>query len=224
MKLVPTKTIENFFTEDELNLINSYPEKYPESNGISYASEPWMDKDFIERKIFVFGNEERYDEPNRILREKIDKHFGKEVIIGGWHILTAYFPYRAHTDAVFGEYGIDDDNYGAWTLIIPLDDYDSHTILFDQYSHEAKKMPIHHWGYQPINQIDEETYQKYFTLEAKEVLSYMSIEQIFKWKRNTCFAASRYKYHGSDDFYGHGLPFKRGIIVWTAAPNNSTFS
>jgi len=221
MKLVETKTIENFFTDEELEYLRSFLDKYPESNGISYASEPWMDKDFIERKILAFNpEEERYKLAQEILRKKIDEHFGTNVIIGGWHILTAYWPYRAHTDAVFGEYGIDDNHYGAWTLIIPLDDYDSHTILFDQYSHEAKKMPIHHWGYEKIYKIDDETYQKYLTLEAKEVMEYFSIEQIYKWKKNVCFAASRYKYHGSDDFYNHGLPFKQGIIVWTALPNN----
>lgn len=220
-KLVPTKTIPNFFTEEELEIIESYPKKYPELNGKSMASEPWMDPNFVEREIFAFNDDSKYTKANNILRQKVNQHFGTDVIIGGWHILTAYFPYRAHGDAVYGEYGIDDYHYGAWTLIIPLDDYPSATILYNEHSFHTKFIPLWARGQPVKNAIDEETRLKYLTLEAKETVDKLSIEEIFHWKRNTCFAASRYKFHGSDDFYGHGVPFKRGIIVWTALPNDS---
>lgn len=221
-KLVPTKKIPNFFTEEEIVTINSYPKMYPEMNGKSYASEPWMDPSFVEREIFAFSDEPRYARANAIIRKKVDEHFGKDVIIGGWHILTAYFPYRAHGDAVYGEYGINDFNYGAWTLIIPLDNYPSATILYNEHSFHTKFIPQWREG-QPIkNAIDEETRLKYLTLEAPETVAKLSIEEIFHWERNVCFAASRYKFHGSDDFYNHGVPFKRGVIVWTALPNDST--
>lgn len=221
-KIVPTKIIENFFTEEEISIINSYPLKFPERNGKSPASESWMPKDFIEKEIFAFNDEPEYALANQILRKKIDKHFGTDVIIGGWHILTSYWPYRAHGDAVYGEYGIDDFNYGAWTLIIPLDDYPSSTIVFNEYSFHTKFLPLWCRNRPPKYAIDKEMQEKYLSLESQETVDRLSIEYIFNWKRNLCFAASRYKFHGSDNFYKNGVPFKRGIIVWTALPNDST--
>jgi hypothetical protein len=217
--IVPTKIIDNFFTDSEVNYLLSLLEKYPEQNGKTIGTDPQLPYDMLEREVLAFGDEPEFESAVAMMRQKIDRWFGPEVIIGGWHILTSYFPYRAHTDALFGEYGFDENNYAAWTLVIPLDDYDSHTILFDQYSFQTKLVPEYVKTHEPLDIIDEYTYNKYLSLEALESMRYFSIDSIYKWKKAKCFAASRYKFHASDNFINNGITMKRGIVVWTAAPN-----
>lgn len=217
MKLVTTQTIDDFFTVDELNYISALPDRYPEYTGLITGTEPGLPAGTIEREIFSFESE-TFNDVRAILRSKIDRHFGTHVSFGGSHILKSYVPYRAHTDAVYGEYGIDDKNYGAWTLIIPLDDYDSNTILFNEHSFETKYVPEYIKGKDPIYKINFDTRKKYLSHETPNNLNHFSIETIFPWKKNTCFAMSRYKFHGSDNFPINNLSFKRAVILWTFCP------
>lgn len=218
--IVPTKIIDDFFSQQEIDYLLSLLETYPDRNGKTIGIDPQIPNDTLEREILSFDSESEYEIAISMMRQKIDRWFGPEVIIGGWHILTSYFPYRAHSDALFGEYGFDENNYAAWTLVIPLDDYDSHTLLFDQYSFSTKFVPEYIKNLEPIDKITEYEYNKYLSLEAPESMRYFSIDSAFKWKKGRCFAASRYKFHGSDNFLQNGIPYKRGVIVWTAAPNN----
>jgi len=217
MKLVDTKIIENFFNDFEIEYFKSLPDKYPNTIGYITGTEPSLPPNTIEREIFSFESDE-LKQAKDIIRNRIDIHFGKHISFGGAHILKAYIPYRAHTDAVYGEYGIDENNYGSWTLIIPLDDYDSNTILFNEYSFETKFLPEYIKGREPIYKIGFDTRQKYLSHETPNNLNHLSIETIFPWKRNTCFAMSRYKFHGSDNFRKKNLPFKQAIIIWTSCP------
>lgn len=218
--LVPTKIIDNFFAQEEIDELLSLLDKYPEKNGKTIGLDPQVDKDFLEKEVLSFENEPEFQHVITMMREKIDRWFGPEVILGGWHILTSYFPYRTHSDALFGEYGFDENNYAAWTLVIPLDDYDSHTLLFDQYSFTTKLVPEYIKDKEPIDKIDTYTYDKYLTLEAPESMRHFSLEYAYKWKKAKCFAASRYKFHGSDNFIKNGIKMKRAVIAWTAAPND----
>jgi len=218
--IVPTKIIDNFFTQEEIDYLLQLQIDYPYSNGKTIGLDPQLPKDFLEREIFSFDDEPHFQPAIQMMRQKIDRWFGPEVIIGGWHILTSYFPYRAHSDAVFGEYGFDENNYAAWTLIIPLDDYDTHTIVFDQHSFTSKLVPEYVKHHEPIDIIDEYTYNKYLSLEATESMRYFSVDTVYKWRKAKCFAASRYKFHASDNHIKNGVPMKRGVIVWTAAPND----
>ena len=217
MKLVETKTLDDFFTVDELNYISALPDKYPEYTGFITGTEPGLPAGTVEREIFSFESD-TFNDVKDILRSKIDNHFGTHVSFGGSHILKSYVPYRAHTDAVYGEYGIDENHYGAWTLIIPLDDYDSNTILFNEYSYDTKFLPEYIKGKEPTYKIGFDLRQQYLSHETPNNLNHLSIETIFPWQKNKCFAMSRYKFHGSDNYKKRGLNFKRAVIVWTSCP------
>lgn len=218
--IVPTKIIDNFFTDEEIDFIKSFVDNFPERNHGHTGMEPNYPKDFIERRIFVFNDVPEYEIVNELLTTRIKQHFHPQLIIGNMQILTAYFPYRAHGDAIFGEYGWNEDTYAAWTLIIPLDDYNSNTILFNETSYKTKLVPEYIKDREPIDKIDKETYEKYFTLESDHNMRFFSIDQVYKWKKAQCFAASRYKFHGSDNFLKKGLSFKQAIICWTALPKH----
>ena len=73
-----------------------------------------------------------------------------------------------------------------------------------------KKMP----HYNPPR-IDAETYRKYFSHIPADVFNWLTIEDIFKWKKGSMFAAARFKFHTSDNFLANGIPSKRALIAWT---------
>jgi len=224
-RIVPSRIIENFFDEEEVEFLKSIPEKYPEFNHAYYGSERGNDNTVLERKIFAF-NEDPNQIPDlyksvNIIKNKVKKHFGETIVMGQAQILTAYYPYGIHTDAVYGEYGIDENHYGAWTLIIPLDDYNSSTVLFNEHSKNSKFLSDYVENNPVIDTISDEFYNYYLNhTEYKHGVRHISLEKVFDWKTNVCFAASRYKFHTSDNFPAHGVKYKQAVIVWTALPND----
>lgn len=216
MTLVETKIIENFFNDDELRFLETTPDRHPNLQWGHEKDEPQISPDFVTRRVFGLLDS-RYEEENRLLREKLDKHFDPRLKVGAFHILEASYPYKAHTDGIKGQYLIDDDHYGAWTLVIPLETFDSHTIVFNQHSYDSKMIHPFMEKNPKLNAIDEDTYQKYLSHEWREAMDYFSIETIFPWKKGSCFAMSRYKWHTSDNFYPKGI-IKRALIAWTVLP------
>jgi|688.fasta_scaffold84162_2 hypothetical protein len=221
MKILPTKIVENFFSDDELMYVKSLPFLFSELNHATYDEDnfkykPWNGT--VVRRYLAFNDDPQYSKVNQILEGAVKKHFGENIIIGAKHILTAFYPYLSHTDAVYGEYGIDENHYGAYTFVIPLDTFQSSTIVYNEYSDKTKMVSQYKQDKEPIDSIDDAFYEKYLTHEARENMRYLSVEKVFNWKQNNCLAMSRYKFHGSDDFYGHGVQYKQAMIMWTYAP------
>ena len=217
--IVPTQVIENFLTDEEIDIINGELNETPD------AHNPVVVDGVTERVMESIFWKDKLPKSEKIIREKMKAQFGEDLYVGIADVLRAYVPYGVHTDGIFGEYGIDDNHYGAYTCVLPLDNYNSSTIVFDQYYHKTKL--IYDWirdtNAQPIDKIDEETYKKYFShiVEYTDFFRYISIETFFPWKKGSLLAASRYKFHTSDNFLANGITEKRAIIMWTALPYES---
>jgi len=226
MKILPTKVLDSFFTEEEFRYMKSLPFLYSEINDGTFYDPIFKFRPDIQEKLprslvrryLAFNDNPQFPDVNRILKNAVQKHFGPNLYIGASHILTAFYPYLAHSDAVYGEFGIDDKHYGAYTLIIPLDNFESNTVIFNEYSEKTKVVNVYAEGREPIYKIDDEFYNRYLTHEAKECMNHLSVETVYPWRANTCLAMSRYKFHGSDDFFSHGIPYKQAVIMWTYSP------
>lgn len=225
MKILPTKVIDNFFSDEDFRYLKSLPFVYSHMNHPTdydpiFEYKPYLKDQLplgLVRRYLSFNDHPDYSKVTKILNETVEKHFGTDIKIRASHILTAFYPYLTHTDAVYGEYGIDDTNFGAYTLIIPLDTFLSSTIIYNEYSDKTKVTSVYMEDHEPINKIDDEFYEKYLTHEARENMRYLSVEKVFNWNSNSCLAMSRYKFHGSDDFFSHGIPYKQALIMWTSA-------
>lgn len=214
--LVPTRIIDNFLTEEEADEIVAFMDSRPEETlGKSY----YMDNQ-VESIITNLTINSNLSEKIKL---KMHGVFGPDLNIAEMHGLLAVIPYRMHTDGIYGEYGIDDLNYGAYTVVIPLETCNSHTIIFDQYY--AKTKGIQDWisEFNPpvLNKITEEEIEKYFTNEVPQHLKYLSIETIFPFKKGSLLAASRYKFHCSDNFHKNGVQTKKALIMWCSLPFKS---
>lgn len=216
--IVPNKTLDDFLSDGDIDFIKSFLENLPERNLSYIGKEPSMPENFIEKCMFTFTNDVEYDEVTDLITEKLKKTFHPKIKLGNCHILTAYFPYRAHTNAMFGEYKWDKDNYAAWNITIPLDDYPCNSIIFNEKSYKTKLVPEWIKDQPQLNAIDAETFEKYLSLEYDYNMSFLSIDEIVEWKKGRCIANSRYKFSGHDNF----LPkteMVQAIIIQTALPN-----
>jgi hypothetical protein len=217
--IVPTKVIDNFLTNEEINIINAEIEATPECRNSIIVD--GVTERIMENQDF---NNPAFAKTKYIIETKMKDTFGDDLYIGVCNVLNAFVPYRTHTDGIFSEFGISDTHYGAYTCVLPLDNYNSNTFIFNEYYDKSKLISdyVRDTGAGPQSDITPEIMKKYFTHEDISYMKYMSIETIFPWKKGSLLAASRYKFHTSDDFPTHGVPMKRAIIMWTAYPLTRT--
>jgi hypothetical protein len=225
--IVDTRVIDQFFTEEELAI---FEEEYQESLK-TCGDTPFYRDGVLQNMIHGLNIYEtdketgvvRFEKTLDIITTKIKKEFGDDIIIHGKHILNSYQPYKIHTDGILGDSGIDENNYGAWTIVIPLETCDSHTIIFNEwYVHTKSLTDYINAGAEKKNLIPNEIHKKYLSAEFKPYMDYLSLDVIFPWKKGSLMAASRYKFHSSDNFPVNGLTNKRAIILWTILPLNKS--
>ena len=75
-----------------------------------------------------------------ILHNRIQAWLGPDVYIPHCHVLDSHYPYGIHTDAQ--QAGFTFAPHPAWTVIIPLEDYNSKTYVFNEPS--VQKTPEEH--------------------------------------------------------------------------------
>ena len=217
--------IDNFLTDDE---INQFIEASQHKN-IYYVHDVSMGPIIKQHNIsddpttahyWIFSD--FYTNPSwrhlvDIIQPKLEQHFGK-LYASHIHVLDSRFPYGIHNDAEQANLELAPEP--AWTLIIPLEDYDSKTYVFNERG--TNKDP---WGWVHANNIqsnetpgvDYDTWKLDFEpFTGYDILDYLTVETTFQWKKGSCFAADRYKYHCSDNYYNRGIKGKRAIIIWTS--------
>lgn len=220
--------IPNFFTEDEIIKIeklfragadlNIQIEKY----GVTMSGEVGSGTSQV-RSHYWYPGTSHFDQINNLVNEKIKRVYGQVIECENWHILNSFMPYTIHSDS-YDELNSSatelPENYTyAWTFLIPLEDYNASTIVFNECSNFTKNPE--YWaeklGKQPINSITEEEYNRYLTHESKKNVSYFSIDKVFPWKKGDLLAMSRHAFHASDDYHARGIFEKRALVGWSYA-------
>ena len=139
----------------------------------------------------------------------------KRNIIDGIQILRAKNPYDVHSDWVVtnNQVPIADPapNPPTYTVVIPLLDGDYKTIVFDQGAeynnfNDYKKLHSELKEY-----CVDHDWNKYCGHCVKDDQKYLTIKEIFHWKRGTLFAFDRRLFHCSANF--SELP-KKAIVMW----------
>jgi hypothetical protein len=116
-------------------------------------------------------------------------------------------------------FDINGDRQAAWTFIIPLDDYDSRTIVFHQGFADIKipQQAIDQGLLKPHGDpIDDDLHHNFLSHCDPNHLRYLTVEDMFLWRRGSLFATDRRKFHVSDNFPRQGLSNKRAIVMWSS--------
>ena len=217
---INTRIVDNFLSNDELDILEKHflatDDKHDNYNPHGKNGEIVFSGTYY---IIRY-----YEEKNKLVRDilqpKLEKEFGNDLKIQQIHVFDCFDPYNVHSDIDSGGPPLPEAPFPAWTLIIPLFDVDSHTIVFNEGS-KIKQPSSYMNDTTPYSSttIDFETYLKYFSHVPQDNFRWLSIESIFTWKRGSLFAADRYKFHTSDNFLANGVNNKRAIIAWTSLPN-----
>ena len=217
---IALKEIDNFLTADEVTFVRDrILNTIPGDPNYSLVAGP--DVPMVHSANYHIFNpaDSNYQDVMAILMPKFQEHFHPELFIQQIHILDSIDPYRVHSDVESGYLQSSTPTTHAWTFIIPLEDYNSHTIVFNEGS-ETKDVGEYTKTTQPYDYttVDDETYRKYFTHIPRSLLQWLTVDQVFKWKKGAMFAAPRFRFHTSDNFLANGLTRKQAIVAWTSIP------
>jgi hypothetical protein len=207
--LLPSVIKEQFLNFDELDKIESI---------ILTNVEKWLDLTEIDNEEKIASHyypwnfySNKFSEIKDIISPKLKETFGKDFIISHSHILKSFEPYSVHTD--FSQNKILHKKLvPAYTFIIPMHDYNSHTIVFEESS-EIKDFDPSEWP--TINKIDDATHDQYFSHFDRDHTKRLTIKEIFNWKKGSLHACDRRYYHCSDNYKKNGHDTKHAIIMWT---------
>ena len=214
---IDTRTVDNFLSSEELATIEEMVMKIAPHENFNITPQGSQVKS---GDYYVFDYyDPAFQTIKHILDPKLSAEFGPNLFMEQIHIFDCVDPYRIHSDVASGWKKSPEPTVPAWTLIIPLDTYDSHTIVFREGS--VIKEPQEYTKEVPPYAnptIDTATRQQYFSHIPGNVFDWLTIEDIFKWKKGSMFAAARFKFHTSDNFLANGIPGKRALIAWTRVP------
>ena len=217
-----TTVIENFLTEDELFDIEK---GFRASTDTKLWLEPilWL-PGAQAQALYCYPGPSYKSNLCNFINEKVNKLFGENEC-DNWHILNGYRPYGIHTDSLDDIvdahiHSLPNGYKFGWTFLIPLDNYDTNTIVFNEGSAKTKLSNnwIAHESRVPQHSISKYIYQQYLTHESEELISFFSVDTIFPWKKGNLLAMPRTSFHCSDNFTLKKIFEKRALIGWSLLP------
>jgi hypothetical protein len=212
-----SQVIPDFLSEQEIALIEQVVEANRTESDTYRDINPVSGHSAVTHSIHL--NHPSYRAVANILVPRFQQQFGPDISLDNAHILDAYVPYGIHTDVMSAGFDPNGTKDAAWTFIIPLDNYDSSTLVFSQQHDTIKTLDrwIAETGAVPHG-IDDDLHQQYLTHVDRLDLRYLDVEDIFPWRKGSLFAASRRKFHTSDNFPAKGVKCKRAIVIWSTVP------
>ena len=213
-----TTIIENFLSNDEIFAIEK---TFRARHDTIMWKEP-TEHENISHALYWYPGPSYQQELCEMMNTKIQSYFSNN-LCDNWHILHAYKPYGIHTDSLDEDgtsytHSLPDNTVFGWTFLIPLEDFDTNTIVFNEGSDKMKVSTnwIARENRSPQGLISNETYEKYLTHQGKsELVDYFSIDTIFPWKKGNLLAMPRTSFHCSDNFTIKNMFEKRALIGWS---------
>lgn len=129
------------------------------------------------------------------------------------HILDSFYPYEIHTDVKHNNDKVDSE----YTVIIPLENYNSETVVFNEHNEHTNEFEDFKQSYSGSRElkIPIDMCLKLTHLHPKD-LKYLSIKETFQWSKGSLFAFDRKYYHCSDNHLKSLDTSKRAILLWTS--------
>lgn len=158
----------------------------------------------------------------KIFEKKLNALTNKKLFINNSHILQSLVPYIPHTD--FNErllLKLLPNFIPAYTIIIPLDNYDTNTVVFNQTSDIKEIKSYIERNAKIDDSITNEFYEQYLTHCDRNILKYLSLKEVFRWRKGSIHACDRRYFHCSDNYIKNGLSEKKAIIMWTDIQKNA---
>jgi hypothetical protein len=135
------------------------------------------------------------------------------------HILTSLLPWDIHNDVEIKCEAI--DRVPQAVVMIPLEDCSARTIIFDQWS-DNFRFNLYKDANPPIpNHVPAAIWNSMLAHCWPKDRFWLSINQVYNWKRGDVVVFDRRNWHASDNFPVNGLDQKRSIILFTSYPTSA---
>lgn len=210
---IATKTIEKFLSESEIDEIENIVCSTEVEINQSGKEHGDHQADYYYIKLY---DHEPHSRISEILLPKLKSLLNSKIYIDDCHIMNSFKPYIPHSDTLTP---VPRDGYKhAWTIIIPLSDYYSNTFIFEEECSWSKS--VMEWvkkeNIKPKFAVSEHIYKTYFSHSDRKQFDYLTIHDIFPWRKGWLNATSRTRFHSSDNFLARGISSKRAIVMWTS--------
>lgn len=214
---INTKTIEKFLTDDEISEIETIVKTTEINTGLSGIEHGAHHADYHYINLYDHAPHGTIAD---MLLPRLRNALHNDIYIDDCHIMDSVQPYTFHSDTLTP---VPREGYKhAWTIIIPLDDYFSNTFMFEEECPWSKS--VTEWVTKekilPKYAISDDFYQRYFTHCERNEANYLTIHEIFPWRKGWFSATSRTRFHCSDNYLARGIKMKRAIVMWTSLPDN----
>ena len=221
MSVLPTYNVANLFTSEEMDEVDHLIQaigKHDIDDSGSYQDSGKNGKHA--GKVIsnnIYWNYHSHPEIEKILTPKIEDLIQKKLSVTDAHILEAKIPYLIHTDVLHNNRGLSPE----YTIIIPLETYDSISICFNEWEEESNDFEEFKQNYQGEKKLKMDPKfcaSRLSHLHPKDLM-YLTLHDTFVWTKGSVFAMDRKYFHCSDNFLRRGLNQKRAIILWTLNNN-----
>jgi hypothetical protein len=228
MPVLPTYNVENLFTSKEIDAVNQYITSNADNRhstwirdrcyycSIDYAdSSSNLEQNDKHASNKIAWNYHNHPEVEKILTPKLEHMLQKKLMVSDSYILEAKIPYPIHTDLADFEF-YTQGYKPEYTILIPLDTYDSVTVCFNEWS-EHNDFDRFKKNYQSEKElkIDSKFCAAWLSHLHPKDLMYLTLHDTFVWNKGSAFAMDRRYFHCSDNFPKRGLAQKRAIALWT---------
>jgi hypothetical protein len=227
MKLSPTIEVKNLYTESELDSMvkiitehgiveiddgSTYPDSGRNGKFAGQLVARWTDIDF-----------DQLPDLQQLLLPKLTQSLGGAPIIQDVHILESHNPYMVHNDttSVRGLNHLVKDHLKhlelEYTIIIPIKNYDSCTIVFNEAFENTNSFSEFKKNYNKdlAVSIDKQLILERLTHLHPADFKYLTLKSIHQWDQGSMFAIDCRYFHSSDNFPKRGIPSKTAIIIRT---------
>jgi hypothetical protein len=213
MNLLPSVVAKNFLSTEETEHIQQLIislgqyEEYRDINGRNNG-----------RLIATHHTWDYHAEATQAIRNILDSKFeallGKRLEISLCHLVNSYIPFLLHSD-----YNNDlGNNYESeYNIIIPLNTYDSKTVVFNEYtanSNDFDEFKSCYTGDLSVK-IDKEFCRQRLSHIHPSDLRYLTLKETFDWEQGSIHVCDRRYYHCSDNFIKRGISNKVGLVLWS---------
>jgi hypothetical protein len=212
MKLLPTIQVKNFLSPEECQHIHELLITCGKPKLYSLPDKHGADAVVSEQYRWFYHADDSTKEIRDILDPKFEQVFGEKIDIPvDSHMLDSKIPLLIHADIA---------DYECWyNLIIPLYNYDSCTVIFNEWvensvdSRSFELFKEQYTGDLSLKIDPKFCVERLSHLHPKDV-KYLTLKETFEWKQGSLCAFDRRYFHCSDNFTKRGLKNKIGLIMW----------
>jgi len=188
--------IDHFFSVGEMNLLEQLILKNGNEEANIADEGPFAGK-LIVAYVPLSGD----NNIKSFLYEKLLNTLPKKFIIGQVTRVKLYLPWDIHSDYYTKQ--VPEGYVPYYNLLIPLDDVESRTIVFDQFTNSDPNFSVYKKTHKPVeNPVDEKFWNDNLSMCWPQDREYVTVKEILPWQRRGQLVGFPSKYfHSSDQFH-----------------------